>query len=164
MKKLKGYLESHPKIYELIRYVIAGGLTTLLSLIISYGVSFILAEKAPQTEGLLPYITNSINNATSLQCAIANCVSWIISVFFAYWINRSMVFCAQDQGHWWLGLFEFAAGRLVSFFVFEEGLMLLLKWIGITNIANRIIVLVFVMVFNYIVSKFWIFKKEEKRD
>ena len=37
--------------------------------------------------------------------------------------------------------------------------MLLLKLVGVSNIVNRVIVLVFVMVFNYAVSKFWIFKK-----
>ena len=39
---------------------------------------------------------------------------------------------------------------------------LLLAKIGVSNIVNRIIVLVFVMVFNYVVSKFWVFKKKEK--
>ena len=47
----------------------------------------------------------------------------------------------------------------MSFLVFEQGLMLLLKLVGVSNIVNRVIVLVFVMVFNYVVSKFWIFKK-----
>ena len=40
----------------------------------------------------------------------------------------------------------------------EEGMALLLKWMGVSNIINRIIVLVFVMAFNYVVSKFWVFK------
>ena len=35
----------------------------------------------------------------------------------------------------------------------------MLKLVGVSNIVNRVIVLVFVMVFNYVVSKFWIFKK-----
>ena len=161
MKKIKCYLESHPKLYELLRYVIAGGLTTVLSMAISYGVEFLLAEKASNDNGLLRYLADSINNANEMQCVIANCVSWVISVLFAYWINRGMVFRAQQQGSWWLGLAEFAGSRLVSFLVFEEGLMLLLKWMGVTNILNRIIVLLFVMVFNYVVSKFWIFKKKD---
>ncbi len=41
--------------------------------------------------------------------------------------------------------------------------MLLLKWMGVTNFLNRIIVLVFVMVFNYVISKFWIFKKPREQ-
>ena len=38
-------------------------------------------------------------------------------------------------------------------------MMLLLKAVGVSNFVNRIVVLVFVMIFNYVVSKFWIFKK-----
>ena len=36
--KIKDYLEKHPKQYELLRYLIAGGLTTVLSMVISYGM------------------------------------------------------------------------------------------------------------------------------
>ena len=43
-----------------------------------------------------------------------------------------------------------------------QGLMLLLKWLGVSNFVNRIIVLVFVMVFNYVISKFWIFKEKKE--
>ena len=57
------------------------------------------------------------------------------------------------------GLVLFTGSRQVTFRVFEQGLMLLLKLVGVSNIVNRVIVLVFVMVFNYVVSKFWIFKK-----
>ena len=35
----------------------------------------------------------------------------------------------------------------------------LLKLMGITNMVNRVLVLVFVVVFNYVASKFWVFKK-----
>ena len=161
IQKIKNYLESHQKEYELLRYLIAGGLTTLLSMLISYGVCFILADRAPMEGNLILWVIDSINRATEVQVSIANTASWIIAVLFAFWINRVMVFQVKEGGKGQIGkeLVQFAGGRLVSFFVFEQGLMLLLKWIGVSNFVNRIIVLVFVMVFNYVISKFWIFKK-----
>ena len=88
---------------------------------------------------------------------------WIIAVLFAFWINRVMVFQVEGGSAAKIGteLVQFAGGRLVSFFVFEQGLMLLLKTIGVSNFVNRIVVLVFVMVFNYVISKFWIFKEKK---
>ena len=162
IQKIKNYLETHQKQYELLRYLIAGGLTTALSLVISYGVCFILADRAPLEGNVILWVVDSINRATPGQVSIANTVSWIIAVLFAFWINRVMVFQVKGgaAGDIVKELVQFAGGRLVSFFVFEQGLMLLLKVIGVSNFINRIVVLIFVMVFNYVISKFWIFKEK----
>lgn len=163
IQKIKNWLESHPKEYELLRYLIAGGLTTLLSMLISYGLCFALADRAPLQGNALLWVIDSINRATKAQVSLANTVSWVVSVLFAFWINRAMVFQVQGGSKASIGteLAQFAGGRLLSFFLFEQGLMLLLKWLGVSNFINRIVVLVFVMVFNYVVSKFWIFKEKK---
>lgn len=161
IQKIKTWLESHPKEYELLRYLIAGGLTTLLSMLISYGVCFLLADRAPLEGNALLWVIDSINRATKAHVSLANAISWVISVLFAFWINRVMVFQVEGGSTGRIGkeLAQFAGGRILSFLLFEQGLMLLLKTIGVSNFINRIVVLVFVMVFNYVVSKFWIFKK-----
>ena len=96
---------------------------------------------------------------------IANAVSWVIAVKFAFWINRKMVF--QVKGGTGASVLrelgEFALGRVLSFALFEEGMAYLLELIGVSNVVNRIIVLVVVMIFNYVVSKFWVFKERNKR-
>ena len=159
VQKIRQYLNTHEKQYEMIRYLFAGGLTTLLSMVVHYGCCFLMAEKAPYDGNLIPWLVDSINRANNVQMSVASAISWVIAVLFAYWINRGLVFRAQDQGKVLTVLVQFAGSRLVSFLVFEQGLMLLLKLVGVSNIVNRVIVLVFVMVFNYVVSKFWIFKK-----
>ena len=161
--KIKDYLEKHPKQYELLRYLIAGGLTTVLSMVISYGMEFLLAARPERTAGFLQWVIDCINAATARQVMIANAVSWVIAVLFAFWINRKMVF--QVKGGTGASVLrelgEFALGRVLSFALFEEGMAYLLKLIGVSNVVNRIIVLVVVMIFNYVVSKFWVFKEKE---
>lgn len=161
MRKIKAWLDSHQKQYELLRYLIAGGLTTLLSLLVSYGVCFALADRPPLQGSLPLWVMDCINRATPAQVSAANTVSWIVAVLFAFWINRAMVFQASGSGRVLTELVQFAGGRILSFALFEQGLMLLLKNLGVSNILNRLIVLVFVMVFNYVISKFWIFRKKE---
>lgn len=46
------------------------------------------------------------------------------------------MFRAQGQGKVLTGLVQFAGSRLVSFLVFEQGLMLLLKLVGVSNIVT----------------------------
>ena len=161
IQKIKNYLETHQKQYELLRYLIAGGLTTVLSIVVSYGMCFLLADRQPLEGNVILWVIDSINRATGMQVSIANTVSWVIAVLFAFWINRVMVFQVKGgtKTSVLTELAQFAGGRIVSFLVFEQGLMLLLKLIGVSNIVNRIFVLVFVMVFNYVISKFWIFKE-----
>ncbi len=160
MRKIRGWLEEHEKQYELLRYLIAGGLTTVLSMLVSYGMCFLLAQRPPMENGALRWVVDSINSATPAQVSAANTVSWVIAVLFAFWINRAMVFRVKSgEGNVLRELIQFAGGRLLSFFLFEQGMMLALKWMGVSNIVNRVVVLVFVMVFNYVISKFWIFKQ-----
>lgn len=165
-QKIKAYLDGHSKQAELLRYVIAGGLTTLLSMIIHYGLCFLMVEKDTFIGGsLIGWVVDAINRATPLQLTIASTASWIISVLFAFWINRWMVFRQgkAGAGRILVELVQFAGSRIVSFLVFEQGLMHLLKLMGVTNVVNRVLVLVFVMVFNYVASKFWVFKTPENK-
>lgn len=162
INKIKNYLETHQKQYELLRYLFAGGVTTVLSMLISYTGCFLMAPKTPVVGNIIGWIVHTINQATGTHVMIANAVSWVICVLFAFWINRRMVF--QVSGgtarQKWVELGQFALGRVLSFLIFEEGMAIALKLMGVSNIVNRVIVLVFVMIFNYVVSKFWVFKEK----
>ena len=150
IRKIRDYLDSHPKEYELVRYVIAGGLTTLLSLAV-FSLFCITVS-----------VDHTVDGATDLQANVGQILSWIIAVLFAFWINRRMVFQVQggSRGGILKELTQFVLSRLVSGVVFELGLFNLLLAMDISNTVSKVIVLVFVMVFNYVVSKFWIFSKK----
>jgi putative flippase GtrA len=170
MQKLKALTRvKKQELWEMIRYVVAGALTTLVSLIVSYGCYFLMAvgqtavEAPAVQDGLGPFITwviGVINIATTAHVAIGNVISWIVAVIFAFWINRWMVFRVKytDQKIRFTAFFQFVSARVVSLLVFEVGLAALLNVLGTPNLFGRIIVLLFVMIFNYVASKFWVFK------
>ena len=175
MQKIKNLLNDRAELLELVRYVIAGVLTTALSLVISYGCNMLFSALAPATpevaqsladakaNGLIAWIVAAINGANKAQVSISNAISWVVSVIFAFWINRRMVFRVDGgtTGSKAREFAQFAGARVASFLLFEQGLMLLLKTWGVSNLVNRLIVLVVVMVFNYVASKFWIFAKKQ---
>lgn len=170
MQKLKALTRvNKQELWEMIRYIVAGALTTLVSLIVSYGCYFLMAvgqttvESPAVQDGLGPFVTwvvGVINLATTAHVAVGNVISWIVAVIFAFWINRWMVFRVRyDSWDPRLKAFlQFVSARVVSLLVFEVGLAALLNVLGIQNLIGRIIVLIFVMVFNYVASKFWVFK------
>ena len=75
IQKIRDYLNTHEKQYELLRYLIAGGLTTLLSMLIHYAGCFIMAPKEPMSGSVLHWVIATINRATGAQMAISSAVS-----------------------------------------------------------------------------------------
>ena len=92
----------------------------------------------PGLNGRRAFCSGCINAATARQVMIANAVSWVIAVLFAFWINRKMVF--QVKGGTGASVLrelgEFALGRVLSFALFEEGMAYLLKLIGVSNVVT----------------------------
>ena len=162
-EKIKNLL-NNKQLMELVRYIIAGVLTTVISTVISFGVQFILAAKPPAEEfgSVLLWIVACIEAATPEQLVIANAVSWVAAVLFAFFINRGMVFRVKGGKGFFRELGEFTLGRVVSFLLLEQGLAWLLAKLGMSNIVNRIVIQVLVIVFNYVVSKFWVFRQKEE--
>ena len=170
MQKLKTlYGEKKQEFWELVRYVVAGGITTLVSLIISYGCYFLLAAEQAADNPALQELTSAtwvigvINSATAAHIAVGNVIAWIVAVIFAFWINRWMVFRVHydNQKDRFTAFFQFVSARVISLVLFEIGFAALLNLMGVSNILGRMIVLVLVMVFNYVASKFWIFKPKQ---
>ena len=167
MQKLKALvLEKHDTLWELARYVIAGALTTAVSLIVSYTLYFTLAlGAAPAMEGYgaAAWAVEVINLATTAQVTIGNVASWIAAVLFAFWINRGMVFRVSftDKKSKLTAFLQFVSARVVTLLLFELGLAALLSALGMPNIFARILVTVLVVIFNYVASKYWVFKKNE---
>lgn len=77
MKKLK---ELFYKYEEIILYLIVGGLTTIVSL----GSYYLL-------------VYTILNPKVAVELQIANIISWILAVTFAYFANRRYVFKSQNE-------------------------------------------------------------------
>ena len=126
---------------ELISYLIVGGLTTVVSLGTYYGCTLTVLDAA-----------------VPLQLQAANVLSWIAAVTFAYFTNRKYVFESRNQ-HILKEAAAFYASRL-STLLMDMGLMFLM--VTILNWNDKIaklIVQVVVTVANYVISKFFVFKK-----
>lgn len=135
MKLLKKY-------EEIIRYLIIGGLTTVISLLVYYLLVFTVFN---------PHIP--------LELQITNVISWIVSVTFAYFTNRGFVFKSNKKANIKEGL-EFYLSR-VSTLIIEMILMyLLVTLLQFNDKIIKLFVQVIVIIINYILSKFIVFKKK----
>ena len=128
---------------EIINYLIFGILTTVVSLATYYAlVLTILDAKNP------------------IELQIANVISWITCVTFAYITNKLYVF-EKTNKPLIKEMIEFYTSRLLALFI-DMSIM----FIGVTilNINDSIIKLlnqIIIITVNYIISKLFVFKKEK---
>ena len=149
-----GYMKKIIKIYlkykEIINYIIVGGLTTLVSLGVKWGLLFTILEAS---------------NGVQLQ--IANIISWFCAVTFAYFSNRIFVFQSKNK-RIINEMFNFFSARLLTLFL--ESIILwffitLLEmnsniWVVVWTIVTQFMILVL----NYIFSKIFVFKEGKKNE
>ena len=93
---------------------------------------------------------------------MATGLSWVLTVIFAYWTNRTFVFKSKNVSRGSL-LKEFASfiGARIATEFLEVGFMYLAVDIfGMNSYIAKLIGQVLVIVSNYFLSKLWIFKKK----
>ena len=91
---------------------------------------------------------------------IANIISWVLCVAFAYGTNRTWVFTekANDGKNVLREAVSFAAGRLATLGMEELVLWLGITVLGINDLVVKIIGQVLVIIGNYVISKCLVFK------
>jgi len=131
------------KYEEIISYLFFGVLTT----IVSFGTYLIFANI------FFP-------NKTDLDIQIANILSWICAVTFAYITNRIWVFKSKTKGKKQLReILEFISARVASLLVDMGMMYVMYSLMHINDTVAKIIVQFVIVAMNYILSKVIIFKK-----
>ena len=95
---------------------------------------------------------------------IANILSWIITVMFAFLTNRVWVFQAPTHTitEFLRQMLSFFGGRVVTLVIEEIILLVFITWLGFNSMVVKVIAQVIVIVLNYVISKFWVFT--DKKD
>lgn len=144
------------KYKEIIMYLIFGVLTT----VVSWG-SYAIFERV---------FKDAIVD-TNVLVAVANVLSWVVAVLFAYVTNKLFVF--ESKSFKPTTLFKelglFVGSRLASGAVEWVGVPFLV-WVGlnqtvfgIEGMVAKVLVSIIVVILNYILSKLIVFKKEKTK-
>lgn len=146
---MKKYYELALKYYkkydEIINYLIFGVLTTVVT-IITYAI----------------FTNTFLSSKSALDIQIANVLSWIIAVTFAYLTNRKYVFKSKAQGSKRIKeIINFFLARISSLIVEMLFMYVTVTVLSYNDFICKIIAQAIVIIFNYICSKLIIFKKEE---
>jgi len=131
------------KYWDIFMYLVFGVLTTAVSLVSYFLCTYLFLDASDP-----------------LQLQAANIISWICSVTFAYFTNKRYVF--RSNNSILKEAAKFYSSRLGTL-VIDMGVMYLLVSIASVNdVIAKIIVQFIVLVSNYAISKFLVFRKNTK--
>lgn len=143
MKKIKALYEKHK---EVVLYLIFGVLSMILNIAVYYLFNLILGKD---------------------NYLISNLVAWIAAVIFAFFTNKLLVFRSMKMTKELLikEALEFLGARIFTLGLEELGLWIMMDILGLGavnfgDLITKIVTSVVVIVTNYILSKFIIFKKK----
>lgn len=134
---MKKIIDLYKKYEEVINYLIVGGMTTLVSI------------------GVYALFTKCFH----INYMIANVISWIISVLFAYITNRIFVFKSKNDNIL-IEIYQFFKYRIFSFLIEIFLMYVFVELINIDDMISKVIVQIIVIILNYVFSKLFVFKKE----
>ena len=129
----------YQKYKEQLLYLFFGGLTTVISIAVFSFFTLVV----PCDE------------------LIANLISWIVAVMFAFLTNRTWVFQSDSRQSFFKQMQSFYLGRVATLGVEELILLVFVKFLSVNAMLVKIVAQIVVIVLNYFVSKWFVFRKGE---
>lgn len=131
-------MENKKNLIELIKYVVVGGLTTLVNFVVFFICTYF-----------------------KMHWFFANVISWVFAVAFAYVVNRKYVFESQSNDKK-KELVQFVGLRLLTLGVESVLMFISIQLLHIDENISKIIVSFVTVIGNYVFCKFLIFKPNDK--
>ena len=138
---MQNIIKIYKKHEEIINYLIVGGMVTAVSLLVYYLLVFTILDAS-----------------IAVELQIANIISWIVSVIFAYFTNRIFVFKSKN-----IKIFKefisFTSTRVITLLLDMSIMFLFVTVLQGNDKIFKIVSQIVIIIINYIISKLIIFKK-----
>jgi putative flippase GtrA len=128
---------------EVWNYLIVGLLTTVVSLVVYFALTRTILDAS---------------NSFDLQ--VANVISWIIAVLFAYVTNRIFVFKSTNSNIL-MEFIKFIGARILSLLLDMSTMFIVVSLLSFSDVIGKILSQIIVIVVNYILSKLLVFKSSK---
>ena len=126
---------------EIVRYGISGVVISLVNLGVYTGLVYL-----------------------SMRYEIANIIALVLSRVAGFALNKYFVFRSTREGSFWREFWGFMAARGLSGLVDYFGVILLVDQLHVNEVLSKGFVMVFVIVLNYSLGKFLVFRRKESTE
>ncbi|MBR2391496.1 MAG: GtrA family protein [Clostridia bacterium] len=157
----KNFNEKHKKLCEIARFVIVGGIATVIDLFV---MGLVLYAFEPALYPKFYNIWIGGGDPSTLATVIGTGTGFVVSLVFNYIL--SVLFVYEDKGNSKSvkGAILFAVLSVIGMLINMGGMWLGYDVCGINEWVTKIIMTLVVLVYNYITRKLFIFKKEKPQE
>ena len=148
-------------IKEIIRFLLIGGLATLLDYFVS-GCVLYLCEPSKYTHFYSVFLLNK--TASNYATIISTLLGFVAGLIFNYVFSILYVYINKGNSKSTFGFFMFAILSFVGMCINAGGMYLGYTLLHINYWAIRIILTLVVMCYNYVSKKLIIFKNNQSKD
>ena len=138
--KMSKIIDLVKKYKEIILYLIVGAMTTAISFLVQWLFTDIV---------VLPYVF------------LATVIAWLVSVLFAFFANKIVVFERKEKKGFFVELALFYASRSFTGLLEVGIIFVFVDLIGFNDWVIKIIASVIIIILNYVLSKFVVFKRKK---
>ena len=161
-KKLLNYLNAHPTMYEIIRFVIIGGLATVIDMFFM-GVTLYIFQPANYPSFLNVFYGATLSPST-ISTIIGTAVGFLIGLVFNYIFSIIFVFGAKGNSKSTKGFLLFSFLSAIGLGLHMLGMFLGFNLLKINEWIVKIVMTLIVLIYNYITRKIFVFKDKEEKE
>lgn len=161
ISKIKEFESKNKRLCEIVRFVIVGGLATLIDMFVMGVVLYIFDPS------LYPNFFNVFyggGDPTTIATVIGTGTGFVVSLIFNYLL--SVIFVYEDKGNSKTakGVILFVVLSVIGMLINMGGMWFGYDVCGINEWITKIIMTLIVLVYNYVTRKLFIFKKGKDED
>lgn len=161
LSKLKKFESNHKRLCEILRFIIVGGIATVIDYVVMGIILYIFDPS------LYPNFFNVFyggGDPSTIATVIGTGTGFAVSLVFNYLL--SVIFVYEDKGNSKTvkGVILFILLSVVGLLINMAGMWLGYDICHINEWITKIIMTLIVLVYNYISRKIFIFKKDESKE
>lgn len=159
LKKIKKFFACHPRFAEICRFIIVGGVATLIDFLVMGLTEFLIEND--KYAGILNIFFNSPELKTS-TVIIGTAVGFVVGLIFNYVFSIIFVYAEKGTSKSVKGFLVFTFLSIVGLMLNMFGMFLLYDKLHINQWVAKVFVTCVVLAYNYVSRKYFIFSKKQK--
>ena len=159
-KKLLNFINQQTIFGEIMRFVVVGGIATVIDFATMALVLFVFAPSNYPT--FWSIFTGGTDKASPVAALVGTGTGFLFGLAANYALSVLFVFNEKGKAKTATGFLKFAVLSFGGLLLHEAGMFLLFTKLGVNEWLVKILMTLIVLVYNYLTRKFFIFKKENK--
>ena len=152
--KLKAFVAAHPTLCEIIRFLIVGGLATLLDMFV---MGLILYAFDPALYPKFYNVWIGGSDPTTAATVVGTCCGFIAGLIINYVLSIIFVFNNKGKSKTIMGFAVFAGLSAIGLAIHTGGMYVGYTLLGINEWIVKIVLTVIVLIYNYISKRLILF-------